>query len=275
MPSTNIRTTFRVRDDLVMSADQLIGQYCYGLPLFEKAGYGNTLAIIEDKILFAQTELENLLQVKFKPQVIEENCQFIMEEWGNWGFVKVSYPVAHPGRLFGVLNEVRQIQYPMAWLNTRRSNDSFGRGQTRNVYIMPNTRGGSPTNIPADGLTNAAIFTGLTPQIGFYGSRFIPNYWRISYVTGFDNGVPPDIVDVIGKIAACQFLALIADVTFGAGIASLSLGFDGFSQSLGTTQSAENSLYSARIKQYYEELFKNGQLDRLRLNYKGIQFQVL
>ena len=38
------------------------------------------------------------------------------------------------------------------------------------------------------------------------------------------------------------------DLVIGAGIANISRSIDGLSQSIGTTASAENSAYSARIK---------------------------
>jgi energy-converting hydrogenase Eha subunit A len=41
----------------------------------------------------------------------------------------------------------------------------------------------------------------------------------------------------------------------GAGIAATSISLDGLSQSIQTTQSAENSGYSAVIKDYSEKLF--------------------
>ena len=58
----------------------------------------------------------------------------------------------------------------------------------------------------------------------------------------------------------------------GAGIANQSLSIDGLSQSIGTTSSAENSGYSARIKSYQTEIKET--VGRIRLVYDQPKFRV-
>jgi len=62
------------------------------------------------------------------------------------------------------------------------------------------------------------------------------------------------LVDYIGMNASIQIFNILGDIVLGAGIASISLSIEGLSQSIGTTSSAENSAYSARIRMYLEQL---------------------
>jgi hypothetical protein len=103
------------------------------------------------------------------------------------------------------------------------------------------------------------------------GVRVVPNFWHLVYTTGF-KVIPYDLLGIIGKLSSIQLFAIIGDITIGAGIASESLSFDGFSQSISTNQGS-NSLYGSRIKQYAEELEKFD-LPNVKSHYRGITFEV-
>ena len=92
------------------------------------------------------------------------------------------------------------------------------------------------------------------------------------YCTGAKK-IPRDILDAIGKLASINVLNILGDIAIGAGVANQSIGIDGLSQSIGTTQSAENNALSARVRMYTEELKRN--LPMLRSRYKGITFTSL
>tara|TARA_R110000824_G_scaffold355998_1_gene543213 strand:- start:291 stop:521 length:231 start_codon:yes stop_codon:yes gene_type:complete len=67
---------------------------------------------------------------------------------------------------------------------------------------------------------------------------------------------------------------IAGDLVAGAGIASLSISVPGLSQSIGTTSSATNSGYGARIKSYQEQIKKA--LPNLRRFYgKGTRMTVV
>ena len=75
--------------------------------------------------------------------------------------------------------------------------------------------------------------------------------------------------DVIGKLASIGIFNIAGDIVLGqAAIANYSLSIDGLSQSIGTTMSAENSAYSARIRMYKDEI--KDSLNRLRNYYRGV-----
>lgn len=90
-----------------------------------------------------------------------------------------------------------------------------------------------------------------------------PSFLKLTYDYGMDGMVdgqgkrehlPADIVYAIGLMAAILPFNILGDLVVGAGIASISQSVDGMSMSIGTTASAENAAYSARIIQYRKEL---------------------
>jgi hypothetical protein len=91
----------------------------------------------------------------------------------------------------------------------------------------------------------------------FYADH-MPSRIKVEYDCGMDalsRDLDPLIVRAIGLIAAVQPLNILGDILIGAGIASISTSFDGISQSVNTTASAENSAMSARIKAFERELY--------------------
>jgi hypothetical protein len=101
-----------------------------------------------------------------------------------------------------------------------------------------------------------------------------PGFIRVNYRHGFGLGqIPRDIKHLVGMLASIGPLNLAGDLISGAGIASWSMGMDGFSQSVNTTSSAENAGYSARIIQYRKDI---GPLrESLRRYWQGIRAAVM
>ena len=259
--SLNFKIKFGKNSGLVMSPAELLERYFFGISICTANGERLSNETILQKLRAAQSKLENYLQVKFQKQIQEEQKDFIRAEFQGWGFAKMQFPVRSVVVLEGFINSISQILYPSDWVSTNKPSDE--KLLSRHIHIIPS---GSDT-----ALSNSVVYSGITPHLGFFGQSHIPNYWRCEYCTGFDN-VPDDIADVIGKIASQQLFAILGDILLGAGIASQSVGFDGLTQSIATTQSAENSAFSARVRQYENELKK--ELPALREYYKGISWTV-
>jgi len=66
--------------------------------------------------------------------------------------------------------------------------------------------------------------------------------------------IPRDILQVIGWLASMLPLDTAGDLIAGAGIANFSVSLDGYSESVGTTASATNAGYGARILSYQKQL---------------------
>ena len=93
---------------------------------------------------------------------------------------------------------------------------------------------------------------------GFGMHHYAPSMIYLDYDAGIE-GTPDelddDLVRAIGLMTSIHLFNILGDIIIGAGIASISTSFDGFSQSVGTTASAENSAFSARILEYERELY--------------------
>lgn len=246
--------------DAVLSPAELQSLYFYGIVIQDRSGKELEPYVWKHFILAAQKEIEKYLGIKLKKQIIQENLDFYNEEWRAWGYLPVTYPVTKPFRLSGFLGTVKQLEYPHEWLTSRKTSDY--ETYYRRIFLVP-VQGGEVSTAGA-----SILYSGVLPSIGLNGWREIPNYWTAVYCTGF-NTIPEDILDVIGKLAAIGIFNIAGDIVLGqAAIANYSLSIDGLSQSIGTTMSAENSAYSARIKMYKDEI--KDALNRLRSYYRGI-----
>lgn len=256
MPTLNFSSKFDKNNDLVITSAKLLEYYFHGISICTKDGRRITEDTINQKIRTAQELLEKTLSIKLKKQIIREDRAFIRSEYEAWGHIQVTYPVRKVHEMNGFVNTTLQTKFPLEWVSNFESNDESLFQRLINI-------------VPAGGLavTNSVVYVGITPNAGFFGASAVPNYWKLAYCTGFDK-VPNDLLDVIGKLAAMQVFAITGDIVLGSGIASQSLSFDGLSQSINTTQSAENSAHSARIRQYQKELKED--LPRLINYYKGI-----
>jgi hypothetical protein len=247
MPSgqtLNFNVSYTVDSELVWSVEEYLVNYLTDIPLSGLGGERMSDAAIEGKIRIATSQLEGYLSIKIPKQRLLEQYDFEREHFENWGHIKCNNIVSEVNVLRGQLNFAHQITYPKGWISIKRQIE-----QARNIQIVA----GQQEDLQGLQSDFVAVFTGKFPVFGYSSANYIPNYWNIDYTTGFEE-VPFDLQDACAKIASMQVLAILGDITFGAGIASKSISLDGLSQSLNTTQSAENSLYSARIRQFQNEL---------------------
>lgn len=255
--SLTLNLEYNMDSTLPFSAEEYLTEYLVDIPIRGLGGGKMTRDKIEEKIKKHTEQLENFLDIKVPKQIAQEEHDYEKEKWMVWGFVKCNYLITKIKSLKGKFNSTEQIEFQNDWLNVKSKDDSAA----RNLHIVPVTSG----SITYSG--NAALF------VFFKNYTYIPNYWHVCYITGFDK-TPRDIQEVIGKYTTISVMAVLGDVAFGAGIASKSISIDGLSQSIGTTQSAENSLYSARIRQLAGELEKFD-LPRVRARYKALGMEAL
>ena len=104
--------------------------------------------------------------------------------------------------------------------------------------------------------------------------QYIPDYWRVQYITGWDvDQMPMDLINLLGKLASFGPASIAGDLILGiAGVSGQSLSIDGLSQSISTTASATSAGYSARLLQYQKEIKET--VGRLKLVYDEVKFAV-
>lgn len=258
MPNLKFNILSSKNSGLVISASELIERYFFGIPLITSQGQAISEDTIRYHIRTSQESLEHYLSVKINRQVIEEDRDFIREEFENWSYVRTTYLVAKATALKGFISDVQQVAYPQEWLSTRKTSDD--RLYYRHIYLVP----GSNT-----AKTNSVVYSGISPHLGFFGSRQIPQYWKTQYITGFKK-VPIELVSFIGKHAAISIFAILGDFILPSGIASQSLSIDGLSQSFTTTRSGKTSIFGSRIDLYQQSLAT--ELKELDGFYRGIGF---
>ena len=260
MAQQSILFKWAKNDDLVISPQELKNRYLFGIPVVDSDGNNMPDEDIKFYIRAAQTEIENFLSIKINKQVYKESRDFNFDDWLSWGYTSTTYMVNKPLSLQGFLNTTLQIDYPPEWLSAKKTSDNILFHRTVNLV---------PIHGSANSLSNNVVYVGIAPYIGYFGNKQIPNYWEIKYITGWDN-TPADIVNIIGKLASINIFHILGDIILGAGIASKSISIDGLSQTVTTTQSAENAGYSARIKAYLQDIKLAA--PTLRLFYKRITF---
>lgn len=259
MPTFNLTVKYRKNRNTALSAAELKNKYFFGIPIVTPEGTLMSDEDIEFYISSAISELNTQLDLIIPLTVVEHNTKFLRENNSEWGFVKTNYPVVCVDSMDGFIGKVRQVKYPKEWFSIQKSTDGI---RHRRISIVPNQGVGGSVD-------QNAVFAGSFANLGYFGQRNIPDYWNIVYLTGFEK-IPADIQKVLGYKAAIPIYTSLGNLVIGAGIASQSLGIDGLSQSISTTSSAENSAYSATIKDYQDQL--KLQMPTLINKYKGIVF---
>jgi hypothetical protein len=249
------------KNDSLISPSELTNRYFFGIPIIDQGGNVMSEESLNFYIQSATKSIEGLINSKLKKQVIEESLSYHINDYKSWGFIPTSFPVIKAHSLTGFIGNVQQIEFPPEWLSAKRTTDEGG--YHRAIYLIPTTGAAK---------SNSVVYSGISPQLGWFGQKTVPNYWTIKYCTSFEN-VPEDIIDAVGKLAAINVFHQLGDIILGAGIASQSIGIDGLSQSISTTSSATNAGYGARITGYLTDL-KQAKVD-LKEKYDGIVFGVL
>lgn len=246
MPSINLQIKYNLDNKLVVSAEDIRNNYLFGLSL-ERYGKKITDSTIEYYIGIAQKTVESLLQVKLVRQlVMNESSSFYGDDFQSWGYIKTRYPIVAPVKILGFIGSVKQVDYPTDWLSVSKPEDQT---YSRILNLVPNSSGSVVSN---------GVYAGIQNARYIMGSHLIPNYWAVSYVTGFDP-VPIDILQVISLMACNNILGVASDALLNSpGVSSSSISIDGLSQSTTTMANSAAGVFGARIKQYNDMLNGGG-----------------
>lgn len=266
--------TLSVRSDIStkqsLSIQDLKERYLFGLRIV-KDGKELPDSVYQFFIEAAKKEVERYLSIKLDLQIFKENRDFQIVDWLEWNQIKCTFPIVTPISLTGNFGNVKQVDFPLPWLSTRKTSDD--ETYSRLMHVVPNT--GSSGGI-------AAIYVGVLPNSGnIGGGRRTPEYWTVQYVTGFKQ-LPIDIEQAIGMLASLNVLTVgnetLASAMGTLGASSKSLSIDGLSQSVSMYVNGTAGIFGARIKQYNETLLgvggRPGLLDRLRDYYGAMIWSV-
>lgn len=237
----------------------ITSDYLFGIPMVD--GDGNELGhpVIEDWITRSISWLETELQVCIHPTAVSEFHDYYLDEYTQFCYVQLyQYPVISVESFKASYAGQDIMTFPQSWIRIYK--------ETGQLQLVPTT--GSLSQVLLGHGGSGVLLPLITNRLAS-----MPHLFEVDYTAGFaENQVPADICDIIAMKACIGILNILGDILLGAGIASQSVSIDGLSESIGTTQSAENSAYSARIRQFERQI--KAQLPNLRAKYKGIRFTV-
>ena len=194
----------------------------------------NAVAMLETELDLSITEVNGYV----------ENRDYRINDYADFGYMQLNnYPIIEIEKMELTYlvdandDPIVVFQIPDPWLRIQR-HDGL-------LRLLPNNR------VPGNLQVGA---TGFFPEI--LRVQNVPHVWRVTYSYGFKDGCIPTMINaVIAKLAAIQALIVGGNLIIGAGIAASSITVDGMSQMIQTTQSAENSAFSATIREYSQQVF--------------------
>lgn len=246
------------KTESILTVSELKKRYFHGVEVLD--GDGNPLPdeVYSDFINQAISWLEIELAIDITPTERVERRDFIKVDYTNWAYLKLNYfpiidvtewNVQYP-------NNTTMLTFPKEWHRVYK--------ETGDIQLVPS--GGSVNSF----FLNAG--GGFLPHL--FESQRVPQMYEIKYISGFEHDSVPYLINkLIGLKAAIDIFNIAGDLLIGAGIANASLSVDGLSQSVGTTSSATNAGYGARIIQYEKQIKQD--LESARRYYKGIGMVVI
>lgn len=242
----------------LLSVGELKQHYLFGVDLTDDKKNPYPESMYVEFIRSAISQLESELDVPLLPlQIMDERHDFNREDYRAyvWMALKKSPAVQVDEIRMVMPGEVTVMTFDPTWVHLQRDS-----GQ---VQVVPGAGVAGSILLGAAGAYMPLI----------YGSnRSVPDLFRVDYLAGLFplTGV---LKDMIGMLASYGPFNTAGDLIAGAGIASKSLGIDGLSQSIGTTSSATNSGYGARILIYAKKLKEL--IPVQRRYYKGLRMVVV
>ena len=257
----------------LVDVDKLKGVYLFGLNIKDpNTGKEIPTDVYQQYIDNAVSMMEHYLDISITPVTsFVEHKDYRLNDYADWGYFYLNnYPVICVRQIDLVFfrdenGEPEVVQtIPNNWVRLQ-AHDGI-------VRLIPNAR--FPANLQIS--QTGSYF----PEI--LRSQFVPHLWQFTYDYGFEEGCIPVLLNqVISTIAAMQALVVGGNLVLGAGIAGSSISIDGLSQAIQTTQSAENSAFSATIKDYSDKVYgktkddPNSLLLILKTYYKGTQMNII
>lgn len=256
----------------LVTVEKLRNTYLFGVKIRDEDGKQPEDAFFQQAINTAVSFFEHFLDISVTPVIGHvEYKDYHLNDYADWGQILLNnYPVIK-------LNSMKMVYFrdedgtpvtvqaiPLSWIRLQR-HDGL-------IRLVPNTRFPSQLQISETG--------SFFPEI--LRASEIPHLWELNYDFGFCAGEVPVLLNqAIGLMAAIICLIPAGHLILGAGIAGTNISLDGLSQSIQTTQSAENSGFSATLKDYSDKLFGKVKDDPfaivnvLKTYYKGETWNII
>lgn len=240
----------------------------FGIPLFDTEGNPFPDDLMQSYLDSAISWAEMTLNITIIPREEEEYHDYLASDYLNWNFIKLwKKPVLEKPTLEMWYGDQKMLTIPEDWIKV----DNLA----GHIQIFPVSGSAGGMIISKGGNLWQPLIQG---KMGY-----APSMWKIKYKAGMtepEKGKAPKktdihylLKDLIYRKTAMGVMGVWGDLIIGAGIANQSVGIDGLSQSIGTTQSAMFGGASSRIKQLQEDI--DNMLPVLRSYYGGIDMVVV
>ena len=210
-----------------VSVSAIKNNYLFGINLADANGNSLPEELFVHYINAAVDYVQNLLDIVITPTDFKERHDYFRNDYRNWGFIQLDHnPVRAVKRITLMYGDQHAVEIPLDWVQLDKLT-------------------GQITLFPSAGSANSLIIGQTGLLFGFQSQwDWAPRLWEVEYEAGIDEkdpSIPYDLLkETIFKRASMGILNVWGDLIIGAGIASQSVSVDGLSQSIGTTQSANN-----------------------------------
>ncbi len=262
------------KSEPLVTVAQLKATWLFGVKIRDKeTGKEMDDDAYQNAIDTAVSLIEHFLDVSIAPvRNFVEYKDYNQNDYLEWGYMHLSnFPVE-------CINSIKLVYF-------RNDNGEVDENQSTTIpnrWIRLDNHDGIIRLVPS-GPSPANLQVGNS---GFYPEMMrhskIPHAWEVNYNYGFCSGQIPVLMNqAISMIASIIMLITAGHLILGAGIAGTSISLDGLSQSIQTTQLAENSGFSSTIKDISDKLYGKTKDDPfaimtiLKNYYKGSSLTIL
>ena len=246
--------------------EEMKNRIIFGIPLYDTEGNPFPDDLLQSYLDSAKGWLEQQLDILIDPTDLVEEHDYLASDYMNWNYIKLwKKPIVDVHSLELMYCDSQVFNIPRDWMKI----DHIG----GTIQMFPTSGSAGGMIITSSGAAQVPLLQG---RMGY-----APQMWKVTYRAGMEgdklpNGMPvvhPMLKDTLYRKAAMGILGVWGDLIIGAGIANQSIGIDGLSQSIGTTQSPMYGGASARIEQLGKDV--DQAMPALRSYYSGIEFTVV
>ncbi|VVB53221.1 Uncharacterised protein [uncultured archaeon] len=247
-----------VQNSTIMTVEEVKKKYLYGIPLTSTLT-GETMSddAIRNMVDAATDWLENETGISIRQRYWnQERHDYVATDYMNFGAIRLNHvPILKVTEYLVIYPDTGQTTvFPLEWVQT----DMEGRNGL--LQLVP---GVGSANFFTIGMGN-----NMLPMI-FKTCDFLPDLFKISYYSGFQNNkVPANILQIIGKKVQIDVLTQVSAMLLGVGVLNQSIAIDGMSQNVGKAAFA----YEKQIQLLERQIAK--EVGTLRSYYNGVRMTV-
>lgn len=263
----------------ILTYDDLMGMAFFGNTIKSANGQELSKAQVRQIIAWSMNQIENYLGIVIRRRKIvtkpasnlvrsklwkvgvdytheDDAYEFEPRRWENMGYLQLNYfPLISVSRFMLYSYVESRILDVLQWIRIHK--------KTGQLQAYPKV----------DGM-NQGVFPFIGAE-GYYLSslnRHYPGGFQVDYEAGYENSdwVPEEIRQIVMKVSAITAYIWVGNGIM-PGLSSLSIGIDGMSESVTTTQSGSTTFYNATIEQLRKDL--ETELPRMKSKFSNFPIQ--